>query len=648
MLKNYYKKSLFWFALILFCAPATAQVDNRMVTDGREWIIKSSISGLERFHFQGDTLIESDNYKKLYRSDHSMGMRYAGAIRDEEGRVYGILPDSQTRHLLYDFSASPGDTLLLTTDKDNFTSKPFTKLYVVWKTDKVTIGANSFKRQWLYSPGYSAEQNTQTAIEKRLKPCVQGIGWKENPFLFCHYYGNMGTLLGCREGGEEIFMESDFTRSVDEIRPYAHMIERGKEWLCRQEETPWQEGFNFKYFLGNDTTIFGIPHTPLYMQRLDGEHRPEFVGGLIEVNRKVYSTTLNGFTMNQDWLLYDFARQQSAETFSDGVGTYRIPSVEQTEINGCIAARIAWNTTNGPTSDTATRGYWIEGMGSTALPMDPLGFYPGYTRRCLLACSVNGIEIYNRERDLPLHEDFSLYSPELPYHPMLKEGKTWNYRLREWGVGTVSDTYFSYVLHGDTVIAGRNCMKMCRVESGVETYTCAWYEQDHKVYRIPQGSEEFQLEYDFDRLTRYEVQPCNEAEMRYYPKYLHGVDAIETSSTYLNRLRYGIYDADNNTYCVEGVGGPLGLPRGWFEPIANEAVHFLSCYEDGKCLCTAEEMSGEAVDPSVAGIGEAGSLKQKEENRKQTVFDLAGRRVSTTDSLRPGIYICGGKKVAIK
>ena len=75
MLKNYYKKSLFWFALILFCAPATAQLDNRMVTDGREWIIKSSISGLERFHFQGDTLIESDNYKKLYRSDHSMGMR---------------------------------------------------------------------------------------------------------------------------------------------------------------------------------------------------------------------------------------------------------------------------------------------------------------------------------------------------------------------------------------------------------------------------------------------------------------------------------------------------------------------------------------------------------------------------------------------
>ena len=59
-------------------------------------------------------------------------------------------------------------------------------------------------------------------------------------------------------------------------------------------------------------------------------------------------------------------------------------------------------------------------------------------------------------------------------------------------------------------------------------------------------------------------------------------------------------------------------------------------------------MSGEAVDPSVAGIGEAGSLKQNAESRKQTVFDLAGRKLSSIGNLRPGIYIRGGKKVAMK
>ena len=48
------------------------------------------------------------------------------------------------------------------------------------------------------------------------------------------------------------------------------------------------------------------------------------------------------------------------------------------------------------------------------------------------------------------------------------------------------------------------------------------------------------------------------------------------------------------------------------------------------------------------GIDETTLLKQNEENRKQTVYDLQGREVGSTETLKPGIYIQNGNKVTVK
>jgi hypothetical protein len=48
------------------------------------------------------------------------------------------------------------------------------------------------------------------------------------------------------------------------------------------------------------------------------------------------------------------------------------------------------------------------------------------------------------------------------------------------------------------------------------------------------------------------------------------------------------------------------------------------------------------------GIDEATLLKQNEENSKQTVYDLQGREVGSTETLKPGIYISKGNKVVVK
>jgi len=635
-------------SMLFPCITTNGQTYESMIEDHRGWILEaSSHSGLDLLYFQGDTVINNLTYKKLHLSNHYNNV-YKGAIREEKGRVYGILAGNQEQYLLYDFSASPGDTLLLATDKNNLTQNPYMLSYVIWKTDKVTIGEKTFNRQWLYRPGYSTEQNTPQAIEKRLKPCVQGIGWKENPFLFCYYYGNMGKFLGCRQDGEEIFMESDFMRTSTDTSTFSRLLEKGKEWLCRQEGVAGQEDCDFKYFLGTDTLIFGIPHVELYIQQLNGEHKPKFVCGLVEVDRKVYATAVNGSSMYQDWQLYDFALQPTTNVYTDaGGGRFRVSSVETMTSDGHVASIIAWNTTQG-TPDTPTRGYWIEGVGSTALPVEPLGFYPGYTRRCLLSCTVGGKEIYNRERDFDFHEDFTRYETALPYHPMLKEGKKWNYKRTSYDDEGTKVSYFSLELHGDTVIGGKTCMKMYRVEEdGNMTFCGSWYEDGKKLYNAWKGCDSLQLVYDLNRLVRYDIQPCCQESYKRgdVSIYLNGTDVIKAGTSSLNRYRYGLYESDGYSYLVEGVGFVNGLLDYWYGISSNVSEIFLSCYENGECLCTAKEMSGEAVVPDVVGIKDTPSLKNQEENRSNIIYDLSGRR---TDGKKPGVYIRGGKKFVRK
>ena len=95
---------------------------------------------------------------------------------------------------------------------------------------------------------------------------------------------------------------------------------------------------------------------------------------------------------------------------------------------------------------------------------------------------------------------FDIYSP-MDYHPLVEEGKHWTYdnylpvRPAEY------NHYYSYDLKGDTLIAGKNCLKMYsdnRYNDGAVRYEAALYEENKKVFCFFPEKEEAVLLYDFD------------------------------------------------------------------------------------------------------------------------------------------------------
>ena len=87
------------------------------------------------------------------------------------------------------------------------------------------------------------------------------------------------------------------------------------------------------------------------------------------------------------------------------------------------------------------------------------------------------------------------------YRPLVEEGKHWTYddfmpmRPAEY------DYYYYYDLKGDTLIAGKNCLKMFLENlnnDGTVRYWAALYEENKKVYCFLRGKDEAVLLYDFD------------------------------------------------------------------------------------------------------------------------------------------------------
>ena len=88
------------------------------------------------------------------------------------------------------------------------------------------------------------------------------------------------------------------------------------------------------------------------------------------------------------------------------------------------------------------------------------------------------------------------------YRPLVEQGKKWTYH---------HDTYqyvydYHYTLEGDTVVAGKDCLKMYsenRYGDGERQYEGALFEENKKVYCFFPYKEESSIEepallYDFD------------------------------------------------------------------------------------------------------------------------------------------------------
>ena len=197
------------------------------------------------------------------------------------------------------------------------------------------------------------------------------------------------------------------------------------------------------------------------------------------------------------------------------------------------------------------------------------------------------------------------------YHPLLKEGKTWNYQ--EYYHNLWDDEQWtkdvSYVINGTTEIDGKTYYKMYRISEDGNYYYCALREEDRKVWQYT-SDEGDHLLYDFGMSVGDSYTPTYESFIfqltSIKPMWFHH-DQLLNVLFYDMFIQYDPTDPINSALVpiVEGVG----CENGWniVEFYASQPTNgiiygedFLSCYEDGKCIFTDDDFNNLTADDDMA------------------------------------------------
>lgn len=234
---------------------------------------------------------------------------------------------------------------------------------------------------------------------------------------------------------------------------------------------------------------------------------------------------------------------------------------------------------------------------------------------------------------------------EESYHALLKEGKTWNYQ--EYYHNVWNDEEWtkdvSYVINGTTEIEGKMYYKMYRISEEGTDYYCALHEEDRKVW-VYSSDDGDKLIYDFNMSVNDSYMPIDE----WTALTLAAINSIQVHDVVLNEFHYvcrrewapSIVDT-SLVPIVEGVGCEEGweLARLFWEYPTNGIIHkenFLSCYEDGVCIFTADDFYNITVMRNVrTSIAE-----------DMNIYDLQGRQLK--DKSAKGLYIQNGRKFVTK
>ena len=185
------------------------------------------------------------------------------------------------------------------------------------------------------------------------------------------------------------------------------------------------------------------------------------------------------------------------------------------------------------------------------------------------------------------------------YHPLLKEGKAWNYQ--EYYHNVWNDEEWSkdvsYVINGTTEMDGKTYYKMYRVSEEGTDYYCALREEDRKVWQYSSDDGDM-LIYDFNMSVGDSYVPIDHIFK------LVAIKPVQVHDVVLNVYHYAEWIQYFPSYpelvdviprpIVEGVGCEYGweLGRIFWEYPTNGIIHredFISCYEDGVCIFTNED-----------------------------------------------------------
>lgn len=241
--------------------------------------------------------------------------------------------------------------------------------------------------------------------------------------------------------------------------------------------------------------------------------------------------------------------------------------------------------------------------------------------------------------------------------PFLTEGKSWNYLHHHLESDGFHEDPFSLVVKGDTIVGDVSYKRIYRLADGdINRLSCMLREEGRKVYKLdPDNSEEYLL-FDFGR-NDVGVVNCWESQRvaggGYFNWMISKIDSVQVNDILFRRfcclLQYSetplLYietsDRVKIDYWVERIGSIYGgITRFSLEiPIKppGEYSTFVSCYENGGCIFTADDFTKPAfssgiqyvnIKPINCGCGD--------------YYDIQGHRHDNMNET--GIYIYEGKK----
>ena len=229
-------------------------------------------------------------------------------------------------------------------------------------------------------------------------------------------------------------------------------------------------------------------------------------------------------------------------------------------------------------------------------------------------------------------------APDVPYHAMLFNRKTWRVDMVPESLSRSS------YLNSTAVVDGKEYYIMetsCYVQQG-STYT-NWREEDRKVYAVNSSTGEECLMYDFTLTPGEEVTVAGGTSM-----HCNSVDTIRANGTYFRR--FNMSRSDDATIVipwVEGVGSPYNVdqPCG----VAGQpTVKYFVCTENDIAIFSQQDFSAPAISFSPTSIVSPRNhqVTDVQHRRATTLFDLQGRRLTTIPA--KGLYIQNGRKRVVK
>ena len=396
---------------------------------------------------------------------------------------------------------------------------------------------------------------------------------------------------------------------------YRPLINDNKEWTTAHlysAVSPNEPGYQHSFFyeqikLGSAIEVDGVTLKQIVRSQWNyGEDGPTnwketdmYIG---EVDGKVYfydhwSTNYHlvqvmDFTLQEG----DTYRQHTTNADHDNYADFVVVAVTDTVIATSVDKTPRKCLYIGRVGESKIYDVWVEGIGS--LVSGVYGTYQYFMNgaiQTLRSCRQDGQTLYEA------------------YHPFLKEGKTWNYQ--EYYHDIWNDEQWtkdvSYVINGTTEIDGKTYYKMYRKSEGGSEYCCALREEGRKVWMHTNDKGDCLL-YDFGMSVGDNYMPNDE----WHVLRLADVGTMRFHNNLLNVLHYNVTEdflgigGNVNAFPYSIVEG-VGCDEGWnilelfFEVPSNGIVHgenFLSCYEDGKCIFTADDFNNLTITNPVDDI----------------------------------------------